>query len=179
MTIERAIDESFADRFGRLLVTRWSLLLSGLLAIYAGLPWLSPLLRSWGFERTGQAIFAMYRTLCHQLPERSFFIGQNQVCYCHRCTALYTSLLVMSVIFSIGRWQRAISNRLLLLLTLPIAIDGTRHLINDLLPGLGLRADVSAVGSLNFWLRIITGTLFAIGVVLWAYPRLQRGIAQD
>lgn len=179
MTMERVTAESFADRFGRLLVTRWSLLLSGLLAIYAGLPWLSPLLRSWGFERTGQAIFAMYRTLCHQLPERSFFIGQYQVCYCHRCTALYTWLLVMSVLFSLSRWQHAISNRLLLVLTLPMAIDGTWHLLNDLLPGLHLRSDVSAAGSLNFWLRIVTGALFAIGVVLWAYPRLQRGIAQD
>ncbi|HEY0733766.1 MAG TPA: DUF2085 domain-containing protein [Herpetosiphonaceae bacterium] len=179
MMTGRATPEPFADRFGRVLVTRWPLLISGLLAIYAGLPWLSPLLRSWGFERIGQTIFAMYRTLCHQLPERSFFIGQYQVCYCHRCTALYTSLLVMSVIFSIGRWQHAISNRLLLLLTLPMAIDGTWHLLNDLLPGLGLRADVSAVDSLNFWLRIVTGALFAIGVVLWAYPRLQRGIAQD
>jgi uncharacterized membrane protein len=112
------------------------------------------------------------------LPERSFFVGQYQVCYCHRCTALYTTLLAMSVIFSIGRWQRAISTQLLLLLTLPMAIDGTWHLLDDLLPGLGLRSDISAVGSLNFWLRIITGTLFAIGVVLWAYPRLQRGIAQ-
>ncbi|MBV9791576.1 MAG: DUF2085 domain-containing protein [Chloroflexi bacterium] len=178
MTTERATPESFADRSGRLIVTSWPLLISGFFAIYAGLPWLSPLLRSWGFERAGQTILIMYRALCHQLPERSFFIGQYQVCYCHRCTALYTTLLIMSVIFSIGRWQGGISTRLALLLTLPMAIDGTSHLLDDLLPGLGLRSDLSAVGSLNFWLRIITGTLFAIGVVLWAYPRLQRGIAQ-
>lgn len=178
MTTERATSEVLIDRWGRLLLRRWSLLLSGFLALYAGLPWLSPLLRSWGFERAGRTIFALYRTLCHQLPERSFFVGQYQVCYCHRCTALYTSLLVMSVIFSVGRWQYAISNRLLLLLTLPMAIDGTWHLLADLLPGLGLRSDVSAVGSLNFWLRVITGALFAIGVVLWAYPRLQRELAQ-
>jgi uncharacterized membrane protein len=178
MTTERATSGLFIDRWGRLLLRRWSLLLSGFLALYAGLPWLSPLLRSWGFERAGQTILAMYRTLCHQFAERSFFVGQYQVCYCHRCTALYTSLLVMSVIFSIGRWQYAISNRLLLLLTLPMAIDGTRHLLADLLPGLGLRSDVSAAGSLNFWLRIVTGTLFGIGVVLWTYPRLQRELAQ-
>lgn len=178
MTTEQAVPESFVYRSAQLLLRHWSLLLSGFLAIYAGLPWLSPLLRSWGFEQAGRAIFAVYRTLCHQLPERSFFVGQYQVCYCQRCTALYTSLLVMSVIFSIGRWQHAISNRLLLLLALPMAIDGTWHLLNDLLPGLGLRSDISAVGSLNFWLRIITGALFAIGVVLWTYPRLQRGLAQ-
>jgi uncharacterized membrane protein len=178
MTNEHTVSRTPDDRLGRFLLRSWPLLLSGILAIYAGLPWLSPLLRRWGFEQLGLALFQMYRTLCHQLPERSFFLGQYQVCYCHRCTALYTSLVVMSLVFGIGRWQHAISNRLLLLLTLPMAIDGGWHLLNDLLPSLGLRSDNSAVGSLNFWLRMITGTLFAAGIVLWTYPRLQRGLSQ-
>jgi uncharacterized membrane protein len=178
MTTERTVPPPGDDRLGHFLLRSWPLLLSGVLAIYAGLPWLSPLLRRWGFERPGQAIFVMYRSLCHQLPERSFFVGQYQVCYCHRCTALYTALCVLSLVFGLVRWQRAISNRLLLLLTLPMTIDGGWHLLDDLLPGLGLRGDNSAVGSLNFWLRMITGTLFAGGIVLWAYPRLQRGLTQ-
>jgi uncharacterized membrane protein len=158
-------------------VRHWAALLSLLLAIYAGLPWLSPLLRTLGYHRPGQIIFGLYRSFCHQLSERSFFIGQYQVCYCHRCTALYTSLLIMSVIYSIARWRYAISRRLLLLLTLPMVVDGTWHLLDDLLPGLALRSTDSAVGSLNFWLRMATGTLFAVGCVLWAYPRLQRQLA--
>ena len=170
--------ESWIERWGGALLRRWPLLLSGALAIYAGLPWLGPLLRREGYERAGQMIFALYRSLCHQLPERSFFVGQYQVCYCQRCTALYTGLLIMSLIYSVGRWQRAISGRLLLLLTLPMVIDGTSHALNDLLPSLGLRSAESAVGSLNFWLRIVTGALFAVGIVLWAYPRLQRTLAR-
>ncbi|HEX6291330.1 MAG TPA: DUF2085 domain-containing protein [Herpetosiphonaceae bacterium] len=174
---EQTAFESRVERWGGALLRRWPLLLSGALAIYAGLPWLSPLLRSWGYERLGRMIFGLYRSFCHQLPERSFFVVGYQVCYCHRCTALYTGLLIMSLIYSVRRWRSTISHRLLLLLTLPIVVDGLWHMLNDLLPGLGLRATESAVGSLNFWLRIVTGTLFALGVVLWAYPRLQRELA--
>lgn len=143
------------------------------LLLYAGLPWLSPLLRTFGYDRLGQWIGNAYRTLCHQLPERSFYVSQYQVCYCHRCTALYTSLLVMSLVYTLGRWRHAISWRWALVFTLPMVIDGGWHLLDDILPW-ALRSSENAPGSLNFWLRMITGTLFGIGVVLWAYPRFQR-----
>ena len=170
--------EQALDRNVRAVLRQWPWLMSGLLAVYAGLPWLSPLLRSWGYERLGRALFRMYTTLCHQLPERSFFVGGYQLCYCHRCTALYTGLLLLSVLYALGRWQRAISTRLLLLLALPIIVDGVWHMLNDVLPALGLRSADNAVGSLNFWLRMLTGVLFSIGVVLWAYPRFQRELGQ-
>lgn len=150
----------------------WVWVLNFLLLVYAGLPWLSPLLRRAGFERLGAWIFTLYRTLCHQFPERSFFVGQYQVCYCHRCTALYTSLLIMSLIYTWGRWRYALPWHWALLFVLPMAIDGGWHLVDDLLPQ-ALRAADSTPGSLNFWLRMITGTLFGIGVVWWAYPRIQ------
>lgn len=163
-----------SDRFVRALVRHWIWLVNGFLALYAGLPWLSPLLRSVGWERTGQAMFRMYAQFCHQLPERSFTFNGFPVCYCHRCTALYTTLLGMSFLYTVGRWQQTIGKHLLLLFTLPMIVDGGWHLLDDLLPTLGLRAGSHEVGSLNFWLRMVTGTLFGIGVVLWAYPRIQR-----
>lgn len=168
----RAIDHSM-----RSLLRRWVWVLNSVLLLYAGLPWLSPVLRSLGFERLGQAIFRLYSALCHQLPERSFFVGNYQVCYCHRCTALYTSLLVMSLLYTAGRWKQAISHRMLLLMTLPIVIDGGWHMLDELLP-FALRSADSSVGSLNFWLRMLTGILFGIGVVLWAYPRLGHEMDQ-
>ena len=156
-----------------LIARGWVWLLNLGLLVYAGLPWLSPLLRQWGYERLGLWIANMYRTLCHQLAERSFFIGQYQVCYCHRCTALYTSLLAMSLIYTLGRWRHAIPWQVALLFVLPMAIDGGWHLLDDILPW-ALRSADSAPGSINFWLRIVTGTLFGMGVVLWAYPRIQN-----
>ncbi len=165
------------DRCMRSLLRRWVWVLNGVLLIYAGLPWLSPLLRILGFERLGRTIFGLYSSLCHQLPARSFFFASYQVCYCHRCTALYTSLLVISLVYTVGRWKQSISHRVLLLMTLPIAIDGGWHMLDEMLPFV-LRSADNSVGSLNFWLRMVTGLLFGIGVILWAYPRLEREMDQ-
>ncbi len=46
-------------------------------------------------------------------------------------------------------------------------------MINDLL-NLGWRGGGDDVGSLNFWLRMITGALAALVVLLVVYPRLDR-----
>lgn len=169
---QRDVTQRKQERMQQRQQRAWVWVLNGLLLLYAGLPWLSPLLRRAGFERLGVWIFNVYRMSCHQLPQRSFFVGQYQVCYCHRCTALYTSLLVMSLIYSVGRWRAALAWQWALVLTLPMVIDGGWHLVDDLVPAV-LRSTNDAPGSLNFWLRMITGTLFGIGVVLWAYPRIQ------
>lgn len=166
------------DRVARAMIRYWIWPLNGLLAVYAGLPWLSPWLRSVGFERTGIALFSMYRQFCHQLPERSFTFSGFPVCYCHRCTALYTSLLLMSLLYTVGRWRYVIKRRWALLLTLPMVVDGLWHMFSDIMPSLALRSAESDVGSLNFWLRMITGTLFGISIVLWAYPHIQREFGQ-
>lgn len=174
MHAQPSLQRSRADRIANALIQQWIWIVVALLAIYAGLPWLSPWLRSLGFERAGQAFFRMYTSFCHQLPERSFFVNGYQVSYCHRCAALYTSLLVFSIAYALGRWRGMISRRMLILLVAPMVVDGLWHMLADLLPTLGLRSTNDAVGSLNFWLRIITATLCSLGVVLWAYPRIQR-----
>ncbi len=166
-----------ADRIVRGVARQWVWLLNGVLLLYAVLPWLSPLLRSLGYERAGLVIYRMYRQFCHQLTERSFSLNGFPVCYCHRCTALYTSLLLMSLLYTIGRWRRQVSHRILMLLALPLAFDGTRHLLADLLPTLALRSADHSPGSINFWVRMLTGTLFGVGVILWGYPRIQREFA--
>jgi uncharacterized membrane protein len=165
---------SMVERVGRAIVGQWPWLLTWTLTVYAALPWLGAWLRERGYERPGLTIFRIYSAFCHQLPERSFFVGSQQVCYCHRCTSLYSGLALMSAVYAVGRWQNAISTRLLLLSTLPIVIDGVWHMFNDALPTLGLRAAESGVGSLNFSLRMITGLLCAVGAVLWAYPRINH-----
>lgn len=52
----------------------WLLLFNILIAIYIGLPWLAPLLMEWGWEKMAGAIYFLYATQCHQLPQRSFFL---------------------------------------------------------------------------------------------------------
>jgi uncharacterized membrane protein len=152
----------------------WLLFANGLALLYAGLPWLSPLARAAGYERTGQFLFLIYKPLCHQLSERSFCVHGYQVAYCHRCTAMYTSILAAGLLFSIARKRiTPASLRTAGLLLLPMLLDGGTHLIDDVL-GIGFRGGGDDVGSLNFALRMFTGLLVGVAVLVMLYPRLER-----
>jgi uncharacterized membrane protein len=152
----------------------WLLLANGLALLYAGLPWLSPLARAAGYERLGQLLFLIYTPLCHQRPERSFCFHGYQVAYCHRCTAMYTSLVVAGLLFGLLRRRiKPVSLRIGGLLLLPMLLDGGTHLVDDLL-GIGFRGGGDAIGTLNFWLRMLTGLLFGVAVLITLYPRLER-----
>lgn len=164
------------ERFAQALIRHWLLLFNSVAVLYAALPWIAPLLERAGWLRTGHLIFKFYGAWCHQLPDRSFFIGGYQVCYCHRCTALYTSIALTGLIFGALRWRFMIPNRMMLLATLPILIDGLWHMADDFLPNLGLRSSVNDVGSLNFWLRMITGVLFGTVLIIWIYPRFDAAL---
>ena len=152
----------------------WLLFANGLALLYAGLPGLSPLARAAGYERTGLFLFLLYTPLCHQLPARSFYVLGYQVAYCHRCTAMYTSIVAAGLLFSaLRRRLMPISLRAAGLLLLPMLLDGGTHLIDDAL-GLGFRGGGDGVGSLNFALRMLTGLLVGVAVLLMLYPRLER-----
>ena len=71
----------------------WLLLANTGAALYAGLPWLSPLAKASGHPLIGDLLFRLYAPLCHQKPERSFFFFGHQVAFCHRCAAMYTSMI--------------------------------------------------------------------------------------
>lgn len=158
----------------------WLLFANLLVLLYGGLPWLSPLAYAAGWPWLGQALFLVYTPLCHQLPERSFFLFGHQVAFCHREVALYSTLLACGLLFAFVRKRLPPAPLWLgVVLLLPILFDGLSHFFDDLF-GLGLRGGGDAIGSLNFWLRMLTGALAAIAIALVAYPRLERdfGVAQ-
>ncbi|WP_288087359.1 DUF2085 domain-containing protein [Roseiflexus sp.] len=162
------------DRAVAWMFRRWLLIVNGLLGIYAGLPWLSPWLKANGHPLAGEIIFRIYTPLCHQRPERSFCFCGYQVAFCHRCTSFYGGLFIAGVLFSFARrWIRPVSLRFGVFLLLPMTLDAGSHMINDILH-LGWRSGGDDIGSLNFWLRIITGALAALAVLLVVYPRLDR-----
>lgn len=167
----RGINDAFAWA-----LRHWLLFANGLVLLYGGLPWLSPLARATGHQRVGMILFLLYTPLCHQLPERSFFVLGYQVAFCHRETAMYTSLFALGLLF--GLLRRRIAPLPLWaggLLLLPILLDGGTHLIDDAL-GLGWRGGGDMIGTPNFWLRMISGALFALAVALTIYPRLERDL---
>ncbi|HWQ15398.1 MAG TPA: DUF2085 domain-containing protein [Roseiflexaceae bacterium] len=164
------------DRAARWCLRHWLLCVNTLALVYAGVPWLAPLAKASGHPLLGELLFRIYTPLCHQKPERSFFVCGHQVAFCHRCTAMYSGLVVVGMLFALLRryippaplWVGGV-------LLLPMLLDGGTHLIDDLL-GTALRGGGDAIGTLNFWLRMITGVLFAVAMLVTVYPRLQHDL---
>ncbi|MBN1954253.1 MAG: DUF2085 domain-containing protein [Anaerolineae bacterium] len=49
--------------------------------LYVGIPFLAPVLMFVGWEGPAQAIYTLYRPLCHQLPFRSWYLFGSQFSY--------------------------------------------------------------------------------------------------
>lgn len=163
--------------------------------------------RSYFFGGEAHAFFASYdlpTLIAHgadatnELTLREF-IGDPQLGYkaaiAHRLTGMYSGVLTAGLLYALVRKVRQVRPLpiwLLFFFLIPMAIDGTSHLINDI-TGWGFR-DTNAwavaltggafppsfyvgsgVGTLNWLLRTITGFLFGFGVIWFAYPLLELG----
>lgn len=60
---------------------KWILVFSLLYGLYVGLPFLAPVFMRWGWEGAGKAVYFVYSFLCHQLPQRSFFMFGDKAMY--------------------------------------------------------------------------------------------------
>ena len=75
----------------------------------------------------------------------------------------------------------------LVLLLLPMAIDGLTHMFGLRDSMLGMSADPtygmfmvgSQLFSFNWWLRVLTGLTAALGVVWFAFPRMDRAVEES
>jgi uncharacterized membrane protein len=130
---------------------------------------------------------------------RRQFIGTPElgwkVAWSDRMVSMYGSIFLFGLGYALlrelGIKVKGFSWKALLLLILPMALDGTTHLINDALPldfrqtntwavfitGNTLSAEFYADdmwGSLNSLLRLITGLLFGLGVVGFLWPIMDR-----
>jgi len=154
----------FLDRLIYQMARHWLWTVNGMVALYAGLPVLAPFLMAIAWRLPAQIIYFVYRFLCHQMPERSFFILGYQMAFCQRCMAIYGSVLLGGVLFPlVRRWLRPLPWKLYLVLNVPLAIDGFIQL-------LGLRESTA------FW-RVLTGSLFGLSSVWLIYPYLEQGFA--
>jgi uncharacterized membrane protein len=215
----------FFDRGMLWLGKHWLGVFNTLLAAYALLPFLAPVLMAAGWLLPARIIYFIYSFLCHQLPERSFFlfgphftysltdiqsawqvsnepwllrqfVGNAQlgwkVAWSDRMVAMFNSLWLFGLLWGLLR-QRV--KRLpwwgLILLWLPMFVDGVTHTISDGAGiGLGFRDSNTwlavltanslpaafyagdAWGSFNSIMRLLTGILFGLGTVWYLYPFL-------
>ena len=173
-----------ANRFVLWFTRHWLALVNASLAAILALSALAPWLMLHGHSRAGQLLYLAYRPLCHQLPERSFFLGGPQpwytyderyvgraelgykMAFCERDVAIFAGYLLAGLLFALLRrrpWCKPLPWQIVALATVPMAIDGLVQLFG-LVPSTPLR-------------RTLTGVLFGVAVTWFAFPWLDRGMA--
>ena len=71
-------NRNLADRITSAVAKNWLLIFSLSLGLYVGLPFLAPVFKRLGFDGLANSIYFLYSLLCHQYPQRSFFLfGQS------------------------------------------------------------------------------------------------------
>jgi uncharacterized membrane protein len=185
--LERSI-----NRLVLFVIRHWLALANLAASVILVLGFLAPVLMLRGQTGAGNLLYLVFRPSCHQLPERSFFLGGPRVVYsfaqlsehlgfeaparfvgdpqlgykivyCERCAATYLGWLLAGVLFALFRRRvRQMPWPVLVLLILPIAVDGTLQLFGI------LESD---------WLRrVVTGLLFGGGIVWFAFPLVETGM---
>jgi uncharacterized membrane protein len=127
------------------------------------------------------------------------FVGNARVGFklgmAERNTAIYTTFLLAGLAYALLRTRlRGLRGMAFLLLILPMALDGGSHLVSEV-TGLGFRETNAwlaawtgaalphsflagtTLGSFNWLMRTLTGALFAVACVWFAYPYLEKGFA--
>ncbi len=220
------------DRWIYRLSRHWMLAFTLGYGLYVGLPFLAPVFMRLGWEGPARTVYLIYSFLCHQLPERSFFLFGPKVMYTlpeiqaawqptndplvlrqfignpamgwkvawsDRMVWMYTSVLVFAWLWwPLRRRVKPLPWWGFVLLLVPMGADGFTHMISDFAGiGQGFRYTNAwlaaltgnafptgfyvgdAVGSFNFWMRLITGLLFGLGVVWWGFPYLEEAFTAN
>lgn len=225
--VEHAAHYTKTDQVVYGLSRHWLVMANLLIGLYVVTPFLAPVFMAMGLTLPGKAIYWVYSFLCHQLPERSYFlfgpkisfslseiravwpntgsililrqfIGNSQMgwkmAWSDRMVSMFTSLWLFGILWGVIKNKiKALPWWGLILLLLPMAVDGTTHLVSDLAGiGQGFRdSNVwlaaltnhhlplafyagDAWGSFNAWMRLITGVLFGLGIVWFGFPYLDE-----
>jgi len=151
------------DAIMRALLRHWLATVNVVNGLTVGGAALTPLLEARGWTPLATVLYLLYRPLCPQRPEHSYFIAGYKMAFEQRETAIYLGLLLGGLLFApVRRWLRPLSWRGLALAALPLLIDVLSQTA-------GLR------GSDWRW-RTATGIVFALALVWWAYPYLERDL---
>lgn len=180
------------DSSAEFVLRHWLALTNSLVATFLALPILAPALMLLGMSAGASWIYSAYHSVCHQWAFRSFFLfGQQsvysrdalqslvgeahvfdfignpalgfKVAFCERDVAIYSAILMAGLAFTrVRKHLVPPSLRLLGVLLLPIALDGTSQL-------LGLRES-------TWELRSLTGALFGVAAVWLIYPQVDRSV---
>jgi uncharacterized membrane protein len=86
----------------------------------------APLAAASGHNEIAGAIYYAFSGLCHQRPDRSFYIDGHKFGVCARCTGIYFGFAFTLLVYPLVRSLRTVTTparKWLLLAALPLAID--------------------------------------------------------
>ena len=86
----------------------------------------APIAAAGGHNGLAFAIYRAFGAMCHQIPERSYFIDGHKFAVCARCTGIYFGFAFTLLLYPLVRSLRSIATpprSLLVLAALPLAID--------------------------------------------------------
>ena len=101
-------------------------LLGGAASLWVALVLAPPFLHSGGWLSEESAVRLIFRSVCHQIPERSLALLGSPVGVCARCFGLYLGFLSGAVVLPLTkRFSNVLESRprLMLLFFLPMACD--------------------------------------------------------
>lgn len=119
----------------------------------------APVAAAGGHTDVAHGIYRAFGSICHQLPERSYFIDGHKLAVCSRCTGIYAGFALALLVYPLIRSLRnaAMPPRTwLLLAALPLAIDFSLNLL-----GLWQNTHTS---------RLLSGTLIGSVAVFYVMP---------
>jgi uncharacterized membrane protein len=124
---------------------------------------ITPVLRSTNiFPNLAAFMYLLHSLSCHQMADRSFSLLGEQMPACARCFGIFLgaflSLSSLIMTKSVTRIPDRRDSAIIILLALPMAVDGTLQLITPY--------------ESNNILRLITGLLFSCAAVLAFSPPL-------
>ena len=160
--MRRASPDQYVPQCGSLRrqLLAWLILGAGALLITALIVG-APLAQAKGIGVISVPLYQAFSHVCHQAPERSFFLAGNQFAVCSRCTGLYfgfAALVILYPLFTSLRRTQTPERKWLFIAAVPLAIDF----------GLGL----FGVWDNTHWSRFITGALLGGTAVLYVMPAL-------
>lgn len=119
----------------------------------------APVAAASGYGQLAQGIYGAFAMVCHQLPDRSYFIDDHKFAVCTRCTGLYAGFAITLLLYPlVGSLRRTETppRSWLLLAAIPLLID-------------------FSVTFFGFWenthtSRMLTGALLGSATVFYVMP---------
>jgi uncharacterized membrane protein len=87
---------------------------------------IAPVASASGYDGIAQGIYRAFGAFCHQLPERSYFIGEHKLAVCSRCTGIYGGFALTLLVYPLVRSLRTTATparQWLVLAAIPTFID--------------------------------------------------------